>query len=73
MKLNMLFLDEVDAPFDEFHLNKLITIITTTLVKTFGYRQIILISHNKEIRDSIDDIIKVVRYSNDTSKLSFDN
>lgn len=73
MKLNMLFLDEVDAPFDDFHLQKLITVITTTLIKSFNYRQIILISHNKEIRDSVDDIIKVVRYSNDTSKLSFDN
>lgn len=73
MNLNMLFLDEVDAPFDDFHLDKLITIITTTLVKSFGYRQIILISHNAKIRDSIDDIIKVVRYSDNTSKVSFDN
>jgi DNA repair exonuclease SbcCD ATPase subunit len=73
MSLNMLFLDEVDAPFDDFHLNKLITIITTTLVKSFKYRQIILISHNAKIRDSIDDIIKVVRYSDNTSKVSFEN
>lgn len=72
MKLNMLFLDEVDAPFDEFHLNKLISIITTTLINSFHYGQIILISHNKEIRDSVDDIIRVVRYGNDTSKI-FDN
>lgn len=73
MNLNMLFLDEVDAPFDDFHLDKLIAIITTTLIKSFGYRQIILISHNAKIRDSIDDIIKVVRYSDNTSKVSFEN
>ena len=67
----MLFLDEVDAPFDDFHLDKLVNIITKTFVQSFNYSQIILISHNTKIRDSIDDIVKVVRYSDDTSKLSF--
>lgn len=69
-KLNILFLDEVDSALDSHFASNITNSVTKVLTKKLGYSQIIMISHKKEIKNSIPHILKVMRYST-YSKASF--
>lgn len=59
---NVLFLDEPDSALDRPNKKAFMDLITTTLIKKFGFEQVLWISHNKTICESIPHILKVVRH-----------
>lgn len=61
-QLNMLFLDEVDSALDNHLASSIINSITKVLTKKLGYDQIIMISHKDEIKNSVPNIIKVIKH-----------
>lgn len=66
-RFNVLFLDEPDANLDPINKKAFVKLITTTLVKDFGFEQIFWISHDQEIQESIPYVLHAQR-SGSTSK-----
>lgn len=58
----VLFLDEVDSSLDDDAREQLMKLITTVLMKNFGFQQIFWVSHNKNIQASVPHTLKVLRY-----------
>jgi len=63
-RFNVLFLDEPDASLDKANKKAFVRLITKTLIKEFGFEQIFWISHDKEIQESIPNVLKVIRHAN---------
>jgi DNA repair exonuclease SbcCD ATPase subunit len=61
IKLNMLFLDEVDSALDSHLASTITDSITKLLTKKLGYEQIIMVSHKKEIQNAVPHIITVTK------------
>ena len=62
IKLNMLFLDEVDSALDAHLASTITDNITKLLTKKLGYEQIIMVSHKKEIQNAVPHIIRVTKH-----------
>ena len=61
-KLNMLFLDEIDSALDPYLANQIISSVTNFLTKKLGFKQILMVSHKEQIKDSMPHLIKVVKH-----------
>lgn len=59
---NVLFLDEPDSALDRPNKKAFMDLITTTLIKKFGFEQILWVSHDKTICESIPNVLKVTRH-----------
>lgn len=57
----VLFLDEVDAYFDEENRDRFVSLVNNVLVKKLGFEQVIWVSHSPKIRDSVPNTLMVVR------------
>jgi len=61
---NVIFLDEPDSSLDTHNKNTFIKLITELLIKYFGFEQIFWITHEKNIQESIDNVLQITRYNN---------
>lgn len=59
---NVLFLDEIDSALDEDAREQIMKLVTTILMKHFGFQQIFWVSHNKAIKESVPFTLKVIRF-----------
>lgn len=57
----VLFLDEVDSGLDKDAREQLMKLVTTILIRQFGFQQIFWVSHFDNIQDSIPHTLKVIR------------
>lgn len=62
---NVLFLDEIDSALDEDARENIMKLVTTVLMKDFGFQQIFWISHDKKIKDNLPHTLKVIRGKNE--------
>jgi len=68
-KLDMIFLDEVDSAFDKFFRRSIVASVIQLLTKKLGFKQVFLISHDVEIKNSIPNILKITRHQDKTSSI----
>lgn len=61
-RFNVLFLDEPDSAFDPVNKKAFTNLITKTLVRDFGFEQVFWISHDKQIQESVPNVLKIKRY-----------
>lgn len=61
---NVLFLDEIDSALDEDARERIMKLVTTMLMKHFGFQQIFWVSHNKKIKENVPHTLKVIRMNN---------
>ena len=61
-RFKVLFLDEPDASLDKVNKAAFVKIITKTLLKDFGFKQIFWVSHDREIQESIPHVLCVKRF-----------
>lgn len=61
-EFNVLFLDEPDSALDPVNKAAFMDLVTTTLVREFGFEQIFWISHDKNIQESIPHVLQVMRH-----------
>lgn len=62
VNLKLIVFDEIFGMLDETNRNLVFKLLTTTLKDDFGFKQILCISHEEEIRDVIPDVIKITKY-----------
>ena len=60
-QFRVLFLDEIDASLDVDAREQLMKLVTTVLIKQFGFQQVFWVSHFKNIQDSVPHTLKVLR------------
>lgn len=60
-QFRVLFLDEIDASLDKDARKQLMKLITTILIKQFGFQQVFWVSHFTEIQNSVPHTLKVLR------------
>ncbi len=58
---NVMFLDEPDAMLDRANKNAFVKLITRTLTQKFGYEQVFWVSHDTQIKESLNHVLQVVR------------
>ena len=63
-RFNVIWLDEVDSSFDAVNRKHLIDLITKVLIKELGFEQVFIVSHSETIKESVPDVLKVLRYEN---------
>lgn len=61
-RLNMLFLDEIDSALDPYLANQVISSVTNFLTEKLGFKQILMVSHKEQIKNSMPYMIKVTRH-----------
>lgn len=61
-RLNMLFLDEIDSALDPYLADQIVSSVTNFLTKKLGFKQIIMVSHKEQIKNSMNHMIKVTKY-----------
>jgi DNA repair exonuclease SbcCD ATPase subunit len=57
---NVLFMDEVDAFFDDENRDKFISLVNNAITKKLGFEQVIWVSHSGMIKDSVPHVLMVV-------------
>lgn len=67
---NVIFLDEPDSSLDGHNKKTFIKLITELLIKNFGFEQIFWITHEKNIQESIENVLQITRF-NTYSKACF--
>ena len=60
-QLDVLFLDEIDSALDEDAREQIMKLVWL-LVKSLGFKQIFMVSHNKKIKESVPHTLLVQRY-----------
>jgi DNA repair exonuclease SbcCD ATPase subunit len=60
-EFKVLFLDEVDAPFDEDNRDKFISLVNNVLVKKLGFHQVFWVSHSKIISEAIPHTLLITK------------
>lgn len=60
-QFKVLFMDEVDAPFDEHNRDSFISLVNNVLIKKLNFSQIFWVSHSKIISDAIPHTLMVTR------------
>jgi len=58
-RLNMLFLDEVDSALDSYFSHSIINAVMTLLRDKLGFNQVLIISHNNEIKNILPNTLMV--------------
>jgi DNA repair exonuclease SbcCD ATPase subunit len=56
-------LDEVLADLDPINRAAVLDMVTNVLVKRFGVGQVLVISHNREVQESLEDVLVVTRHN----------
>ena len=59
---NVVFLDEPDSAFDPVNRANFVKLITTTLIKHFGFEQVFWITHAEEFQEQVPDVLRVKRF-----------
>lgn len=65
-----LFMDEVFGSLDSVNRKAMADLLTTTLTKEFGFKQVFIISHVPGIQSATADVVKVFRRKGGYSELS---
>jgi DNA repair exonuclease SbcCD ATPase subunit len=69
---SFLFLDEILGSLDPVNRASILSVITNTLAKDFGFSQIFLISHTPEVQQtSMTQVIKILRNQEGYSEIKF--
>lgn len=63
-EFKVLFMDEVDAPFDEENRDKFIQLVNNVLIKKLGFEQVLWVSHSKIISDAIPHTLLITKKGN---------
>ena len=66
---NVLFLDEIFGALDIVNREAMAELLVSTLQKEFGFKQILIISHNPDIQTATADVLEVRRAQDGTSEL----
>lgn len=61
-KLDVMILDEPDSALDDVNKHYIMNLVTTSLIKKFGFQQVFWISHDKNIQNSLPHVLRVIRY-----------
>ncbi|MDF2615453.1 MAG: hypothetical protein K0Q47_108 [Sedimentibacter sp.] len=64
VNLKLVVFDEIFGMLDEVNRQHIFKLLAKTLIDDFGFSQILAISHEAEIRDSLPYVIKVTKYDN---------
>lgn len=62
-QFKVLFMDEVDAPFDEHNRDSFISLVNNVLIKKLGFLQVFWVSHSKIISEAIPHTLMVTKKS----------
>ena len=62
-QFRVLFMDEVDAPFDEENRDKFIQLVNNVLIKKLNFEQVVWVSHSKIISDAIPHTLMITKKS----------
>jgi DNA repair exonuclease SbcCD ATPase subunit len=63
-QFKVLFMDEVDAPFDEHNRDSFISLVNNVLIKKLGFEQVFWVSHSKIISDAIPHTLMITKRNN---------
>lgn len=59
---NVVFLDEPDSAFDPVNRANFVKLITTTLIKHFGFEQVFWITHAEEFQEQVPHVLRIKRF-----------
>jgi len=61
-RINSIFLDEILAALDEVNVEEIVKVILNSLRSQFGFEQVFMISHKRDVQESFEKFIHVRRF-----------